>query len=136
MPTSAVLDSYALLAFLKQEPGDREVVELMRQSSEGKLRLGVTGVNLGEVWYRFARFRSEMQADQAIIKLKALGLDIVEVDWALTRQAAAYKVQGGLSFADCFAAALARAWNTDLVTGDPEFKRLEKEVAIRWIGGR
>ncbi len=32
-----------------------------------------------------------------------------------------------------FAAALARARNCELVTGDPEFKPLEKEIKINWL---
>jgi predicted nucleic acid-binding protein len=134
MPTSAVLDSFALLAFLKREPGYLEVAESLRQASEGDLRLGITVVNMGEVWYRFARTHNASKADRALADLKALGLEVVEADWKLTRQAALYKTQGGLSFADCFAAALAKAWNTALLTGDPEFKRLAKEIEIQWIG--
>jgi len=35
--------------------------------------------------------------------------------------------------ADAFAAALAKEKKTDLVTGDPEFKPLEKEIKINWL---
>lgn len=100
------------------------------------MRVGITVVNLGEVWYRFARLHSDLKADQAVHKLKALEVEVIEVDWALTRRAAAYKKLGGLSFADCYAAALAKHWGAMLVTGDPEFKHVEKEVQIRWIGGK
>jgi len=133
MPTSVVLDSYALLAFLEQEPGHEVVGDLLRQTSERGLRLGTPMVNMGEVWYRYARLRSDEKADQAVARLRGLGVEVIAIDWPLTRQAAAYKKSGGLSFADCYAAAVAKAWNAALVTGDPEFKRLEKEVEIRWL---
>jgi ribonuclease VapC len=136
MPNSAVLDSFALLAFLKDEPGQTIVEELLRQSSSGELRLGVAVINLGEVWYRLAQLHSPQAADQAVDELLSLRVELVEVDWELTRSASAYKMNGGLSFADCFAAALARAWNATLVTGDPEFKRVEREIEVRWLKRR
>ena len=38
-----------------------------------------------------------------------------------------------ISLADAFAAALARRRKAELVTGDPEFKPLEREIKIRWL---
>ena len=49
------------------------------------------------------------------------------------RQAAEYKAKGRVSYADCFAAALAKLHRAELVTGDEELRQLEKEVTIRWV---
>ena len=38
-----------------------------------------------------------------------------------------------MSFADAFAAALAKERKAELVTGDLEFKTLEKEIKIAWL---
>ena len=38
-----------------------------------------------------------------------------------------------MSYADCFSAALAKQQNAELVTGDPEFKAVEKEIKINWL---
>jgi len=38
-----------------------------------------------------------------------------------------------MSYPDCSAAALAKKKKCELVTGDNEFKQVEKEVKIRWI---
>lgn len=38
-----------------------------------------------------------------------------------------------LSLADAFAAALAKKLKANLVTGDPEFKAVEKEIKIDWL---
>jgi predicted nucleic acid-binding protein len=39
-----------------------------------------------------------------------------------------------MSYADCFAAALAKITNAELVTGDREFKAVENDLKkIRWI---
>ncbi len=34
---------------------------------------------------------------------------------------------------DVFAAALAKVKNAELLTGDPEFKSVEKEIKISWL---
>jgi predicted nucleic acid-binding protein len=51
----------------------------------------------------------------------------------LADQAAEYKARHKLSLADAFAAALAKEKKAELVTGDPEFKPLEKEIKINWL---
>jgi ribonuclease VapC len=38
-----------------------------------------------------------------------------------------------MSFADCFAAALAKRTKAVLLTGDPEFKQVEQEIMIDWL---
>jgi predicted nucleic acid-binding protein len=38
-----------------------------------------------------------------------------------------------MSFADCFAAALAKQHKALLLTGDLEFKQVEAEVTINWL---
>jgi predicted nucleic acid-binding protein len=47
--------------------------------------------------------------------------------------AADFKARHRLSLADAFAAALAKELKAELVTGDPEFKTLEKELKIHWL---
>ncbi|HSS15993.1 MAG TPA: PIN domain-containing protein [Candidatus Dormibacteraeota bacterium] len=52
----------------------------------------------------------------------------------LIRQAAVFKATKKMSYADCFAAALAKTQNAELVTGDREFKVVENELKkIRWL---
>ena len=38
-----------------------------------------------------------------------------------------------MAYADCFAAALAKLRGLEVVTGDPEFKAVEKEVKVAWL---
>ena len=59
--------------------------------------------------------------------------DIVAVDLELAARAAWFKLCGGISYADCFAAALAHRDNLPLLTGDPEFRRVEDVVRIAWL---
>jgi predicted nucleic acid-binding protein len=38
-----------------------------------------------------------------------------------------------MSYADCFAAALSKQKGAELITGDPEFKAVEKDIKIHWL---
>ena len=128
-----VLDSYALMAFFEDEPGADFVRGLIHKVVESDTNLLMSVVNLGEVWYSIARINSPETADQYIHEIKGLGIEVVDIDWTLTRQAAAFKASGNISYADCFAAALAKNRKAELVTGDKEFKVLEGEIKISWL---
>jgi len=128
--TTKVLDSYALMAFFEDEPGADFVRGLILQAEEGSTNLLMNVVNLGEVWYSIARTNSAEIADQYVQEIMGMA---VEVDWQLTHQAAAYKVNGNISYADCFAAALAKTRKAELITGDEEFNVLQDEIKVSWI---
>ena len=130
---SKVLDSYALMAFFEDESGADRVRELILKAEENKVNLLMSVVNLGEVWYSIARTNSPEVADQYIGEIRGMAIEIVDADWQLTRQAAAFKAKGNISYGDCFAAALAKFKKVELVTGDREFKPLDCEIKISWI---
>jgi predicted nucleic acid-binding protein len=133
MAAVKILDAYALLAFLEDAPSADEVRTLLLRAEEGKVKLAMTTVNLGEVWYAIARADSQELADRLIRDIRGTAIDMVDADWTLTHEAALLKAKGKISYADCFAAALARLRKGEVVTGDPEFKRLEGEVKIAWL---
>jgi predicted nucleic acid-binding protein len=128
-----VLDSYAMMAFFEDEPGADFVRSLILQAEENKVELLMSVLNLGEVWYSIARTNSTEIADRYIHEIEGMAIEIVDVDWQLTRRAAAFKVNGNISYADCFAAALAKNRKAELITGDTEFKVLQGEIDIAWI---
>ncbi len=128
-----VLDAYALMAFFEDEPGADSVRGLIIKAEESGIDLLMSVVNLGEVWYSIARTTSPETADQYIREVHGMAIEIVDADWQLTRQAAVFKVNGNISYGDCFAAALAKNHKAELVTGDKEFKILEGEIKISWL---
>lgn len=133
MPPVKVLDAFAVLAFFYNEPGADIVQNLMENAGESKVDLLIPVINAGEVWYRISRGNSPELADRSLQELQAIGIELVEADWSLTRQAAAFKAMGNISYADCFAAALAKLRNCPVVTGDKEFAQLENEIKIEWL---
>lgn len=132
MPVN-VLDAYALMAFFEDEPGGKEVEKLIAKATSGQLSLLISVVNLGEVWYSVARGYSTAAADQTVQTIEGLPIDVVPADWEVTHLAAQFKAEGKLSYGDCFAAALAKLKDAELVTGDKEFVPLERAIKIQWL---
>ena len=130
---NAVLDSYAVLAFLFKEDGHQKVLELLENSMEADTRLFIASPNWAEIRYMIERKAGAGKWPEVRDKLLALPIEIVAADQALAELAGEFKVSGGMSFADCFAAALAKQKTAELYTGDPEFKTVEKEVKIVWL---
>ena len=129
-----VLDSWGVVAFFEDEqPAAEKMEEILAEAHEAGVSLLITTVNLGEVWYSLARAYSEKQADQALDQLLQMGVEVVPADWDLTYQAARLKVLGSISYADCFAVALAKSKKAEVVTGDKEFKQVEGDVKVSWI---
>jgi predicted nucleic acid-binding protein len=132
-PKSIVLDSWAIMAYLEDEPEAERVGDLIADAHEGEIPLLMTVVNAGEVWYIVARQTSVADADTVIKNLHDLGIEFINADWNLARSAGYFKSKNRMSLADCFAAALAKQRMATLVTGDPEFKQVEREIAITWL---
>ncbi len=132
-PNALVLDSWAMLAYFGDEECAQEVADLITSAHENRIPMYMSIVNAGEVWYILAREISETKADSAVTDLIGLGIQLIGVDWALTRIAGTFKARYRMSYADCFAAALAKSRESALVTGDKEFRQIAGEVTIRWL---
>lgn len=132
-PKALVFDSWAVLAYLGDEASSREVADLIAGAHESRIPMYLSSVNAGEVWYILAREISESEADKAVADLVRLGIELVDANWPVVRIAAGFKARHRMSYADCFAAALAKDHKADLLTGDKEFKQVEEEVSIRWL---
>ena len=90
----------------------------------------MTVVNAGEVWYIVARQTSAADADASIKQLRDLGIEFVDADWSLAKDAGYFKSKNKMSFADGFAAALAKQRKAHLVTDYPEFRQIEQEITL------
>ncbi|MDP2857686.1 MAG: type II toxin-antitoxin system VapC family toxin [Bacillota bacterium] len=128
-----VLDSHAMMALLENEKGSQLVADLIT-SDDTEIHMSV--VNLGEVYYIVMREYGEESAVELEEKVLQTGkIKIADAPWERVKAAARLKTMGGLSFADCFGAALARELEATLVTGDPEFEKLERTARFRvlWL---
>ena len=132
-PKAVVLDSWAVIAYLEDDDAASKVADIIADSHDERIPLLMTVVNAGEVWYIVARQTSAADADASIKQLRDLGIQFVDADWSLAKEAGYFKSKNKISLADAFAAALAKQRRAHLTTGDPEFKQIEKEVPITWL---
>lgn len=130
---NAVLDTHALLAYLERENGFAVVRDLLAQALKEDAALFMTTVNVGEVLYIVRREQGLEKAEAIEAVIHTLPVSIVVVDLDLAREAARFKATRKMSYADCFAAALASVERASLVTGDPEFKAVEDEIDVIWL---
>ncbi len=136
MPAAPVLDSFALLAFLYGEAGDAQVATLLEKAGAHDTPLHMTEVNYAEVKYSVLRREGESRWSEIEDALPTLPIQFHPGTRELANLAADFKARHRLSLADAFAAALAKEKKAELVTGDPEFKSLEKEIKILWLSAK
>ncbi len=134
MDSSYVLDSYALFAHFEDEAGGEKVRSILKSARDGKTKLYLSVINFGEIYYNTFRERGAEKAREIRFIIEQLPVIIVDADKALTLEAARLKALYPVAYADCFAAALGVVKKCKVVTGDPEFRKMAKEVKTEWIG--
>jgi ribonuclease VapC len=133
---ATVLDSFALLAFLRGEAGDDRVAALLEKAGERDHPLHMSEVSYAEVKYIVIRKDGAQRWEEVARDLPTLPIEFHPATRELADLAADFKSRVSFSLADAFAAALARRHKAELVTGDPEFKQIEGEIKIAWLGPR
>ena len=126
-----ILDAYALLAFLEAEEGGEIVKEFLQ--TPGAL-FYISVVNFGEVYYIVYRERGKESAQLVENELKqSNNIRIIDATWERAKIAAELKSRGRISYADCFAAALAIEKEAPLITGDKEFSVVADKIQVIWL---
>ncbi len=128
-----VLDSYSLLAYFEGQAGKDDMIEILRAARDSGRHLLLSVINWGEVYYITLRETGRESADEVARLISTLPIQVIPADLDLTREAAELKATRKMSYADCFAAALAKSRKAELVTGDKEFKQVEDVVKIHWL---
>ncbi|MBI4608715.1 MAG: type II toxin-antitoxin system VapC family toxin [Candidatus Rokubacteria bacterium] len=128
-----MLDSFAVLAWIQDEPGAERVERLLTGARRRNTPLLLSVINLGEVYYRLARQHGHRLAEEIVRQLEVLPLRFYPCDQALALEAARIKADYPMAAAAAFAVAVALRENAVVVTGDPEFRQVEHLVAIDWL---
>ena len=133
MSSPIILDSYALLALFHKEAGWNKVRDLLRQLSSARGKAYLSRINWGEFYYITKRRVGQTKAEEALGLIEQLPIDILSVDDDLIKEAAELKSDYPIAYADAFCAATAIRIGGSVVTGDPEFRSLEKVVDVIWL---
>ena len=128
-----VLDSFALIAYFRDEAGAETMENLLVAAGKKDSPLHMTNVNYADVKYSIVKKDGAEAWAEAAKILQGLLIDFHSTTRALADTAADFKARYKISLADAFAAALAKEKKAEFVRGDPEFKALEKEIKIGWL---
>ncbi len=128
-----IFDSHALLKFFQKEKGYEKVAHLLQEMRKTGATKYFNAINLGEIIYSTKKEFGDQKKLEVLANIERLNFTILPIPNHLIFQAAEYKAQYALSYADCFALASAVEHKAILVTGDPEFKKVEHLVNIVWI---
>jgi predicted nucleic acid-binding protein len=129
-----VLDAFPLLGLFGRQRG----WEVSKEYLDLPLHTGIphllSSINFGEVLYVLQRDHGERAAETARQRILEGTIEIVLPTLDQTYLAARLKSNGGASYADCYAAALALERDLAVLTGDMEFKKLEPHgVRVEWL---
>ena len=128
-----VFDSHALLKLFQKEAGYEKVVRVLEESIRRKRTKYINAMNLGEIIYATKREFGDQKKLEVLANIERLNLTVLPVPNSLIFQAAEYKAEYSISYADCFVLASALDHEATIVTGDPEFKKVEHLVDIIWV---
>ena len=128
-----VCDANALLNLIDKRPHGARVAALMKEAARTDQPLLVSAVNWGEVLYLLWRSYGEEHVNRIVADAPKLPLRIIPATDEDALAAARLKAVHKLPYADSFAAALAMREQAVLVTSDPDFVRLGKQISILWL---
>lgn len=133
MKKKSLLDSFAVLAWIQDERGSQFVEDLLYRARDNEEDVILSIINIGEIYYRCARVRDLSFAEDILERLKLLPVKIYPCPNDLVMAAAEIKAQYPIAYADAFAAATAKRENARIITGDPDFKKIQHLVDIYWL---
>ena len=129
-----VLDSWPILEWIKgKQPVTDMVAKLFADAELGFVRLLMSAINVGEVYYFVRKYHTESLAESWRQLSGTLPLTIAVPTAEEIWDAAVLKGQYPIAYADAFAAALAQKYRCPLVTGDPDFRSIP-DLQLEWLG--
>lgn len=128
-----LFDSYAILKFYQDEPGADKVEKLLISSHKKLLLAYISEINLGEVYYQMIRRLGLESAKNFLEQFFELPVQIISPSSEIILSASEIKAEYAISYADCFAVATAIKFSASIITGDPEFKKVQHLIKIEWV---
>jgi ribonuclease VapC len=128
-----LFDSHALLAFFQGERGAETVLKFLKETNSNGIEPLICIINLGEILYLTKRRFGDAKKIEIFGRIHQLSFNIIPATNDLVFEAAEIKADYPISYADSFAVASARGQSAEIVTGNPDFKKVEHLVKIHWI---
>jgi ribonuclease VapC len=131
-----VLDSFAFIAYLENEPAAARIEKILRDAEEGKCLAYISIINLGEIIYTIEKKYGLPKAQDVLALVQKMPIEILPADDQTVLAAAHIKANHALSYADAFVVVAAQKFNGVIMTGDPEFEEVTELAKIEWLKKR
>ncbi|MEW5744263.1 MAG: type II toxin-antitoxin system VapC family toxin [Nitrospirota bacterium] len=129
-----ILDSYALLCLFdhKRKQEGRTVKNYLEAAESGRIKLCLSKINEGEVFYRLYKFLGEEIARgfREDLKRGLFPVTLVPVNDKRAEEASEIKARYPVSYADAFCIELARDLSAPVITGAPDFEYVKGIVEV------
>ena len=133
MLDSKVVDAWAMITWLLDQPAAPAVESFIQDADNGNLQLIMSWMNVGEVFYIISKGHGHERAADFLKRLPSLPIRLVLPDENSIVAAAEVKAAHPVSFSEAFAIALAQSEKTSVITGDDEIRRCGI-VRVDWLG--
>ena len=130
---SRIYDSFALLKLFQKERHYEKIARLLEEDRNGGETPLLQIINFGEIIYRTKKDFGDEAKIRVIRNVIRLGFRIIPASDSLVYAAAELKGSYAISYADAFLLATALRERAVIVTGDPEFKKVESLCRIEWV---
>lgn len=131
-----VLDSFAFIAYLQDEPAAQRIQKILKDAEENKCGVYISIINLGEVLYSVERNNGLAKTHEVLALIQSLPIEILPADNQTVLAAAHIKANHPISYADAFVVVAAQKINGIIMTGDPEFEEVTKLAKVEWLKKR
>lgn len=128
-----IIDTDALVAYLNGSESGKPVLEVLKKTVDGSAESLISALNFGELYYHVLREEGVLKAESCLKLICEYPIEVMDVHKGLALEAARIKAESKMSYVNSVTAALAKHKKAILVTGDKEFKAVEKGVPIIWI---
>jgi predicted nucleic acid-binding protein len=132
-----VLDSWPVLEWMKaREPSAARFDALLAWARTHEIRLLMSSINLGEVYYNSWGVWGEVKAELVLSDLDQLPIHVFHPKQEDVIAAARIKATYHCSYADAFAVVLAQEFESHVASGDRDFRRMSDGGAVKldWWG--
>ena len=132
-----ILDTWPVMEWLKDTGTVAERFdELLARAEAGSLKLVISRITVGEIFYVTARRYGLQEAELVLQLMDDWAVSIAEATEQRVLAAARLKASYPISYGDGFVAGLALELNAPVLTGDADFLRLKEAVSLRveWMG--
>ncbi len=133
MDQKIILDAYGLLLFLQKEGPYHVIKTLFWDAQQEKNPVLVNEMSLGEIFHIIFSVHSIEKAETFIPLLEILPLEIISNCLDDIMQAARIKARYAIDTVSSLVVATAIVQKAKLVTGDPEFKKVDGLIPIQWL---